>query len=37
MCKQNAAGVGMAMYNTDDSIRGFAASCFEFALQVCVL
>lgn len=24
----------MAMYNTDDSIRGFAAACFEYALQV---
>jgi len=23
----------MAMYNTDESIRGFAASCFEYALQ----
>ena len=26
-------GVGLAMYNTDDSIRGFAKSCFEYALQ----
>ena len=25
-------GVGMAMYNTDDSIRGFARSCFNMAL-----
>jgi isocitrate dehydrogenase len=25
-------GVGMAMYNTDDSIRGFARSCFNVAL-----
>lgn len=25
-------GVGMAMYNTDDSIRGFAHSCFKMAL-----
>ncbi|KAF8061307.1 hypothetical protein HT031_004398 [Scenedesmus sp. PABB004] len=25
-------GVAMGMYNTDDSIRGFAKSCFEFAL-----
>eukprot|EP00882_Tetradesmus_deserticola_P022282 GHRQ01024180.1.p1 GENE.GHRQ01024180.1~~GHRQ01024180.1.p1 ORF type:complete len:277 (+),score=121.68 GHRQ01024180.1:2204-3034(+) len=27
------AGVAMGMYNTDESIRGFAKSCFEFALQ----
>mmetsp|Transcript_1636 Transcript_1636/g.4023 ORF Transcript_1636/g.4023 Transcript_1636/m.4023 type:complete len:422 (+) Transcript_1636:86-1351(+) len=26
-------GVALAMYNTDESIRGFAASCFEFALK----
>lgn len=26
-------GVGLAMYNTDESIRGFAKSCFEYALQ----
>jgi isocitrate dehydrogenase len=26
-------GVGMAMYNTDDSIRGFARSCFNMALS----
>jgi isocitrate dehydrogenase len=26
-------GVGMAMYNTEASIRGFAKSCFEYALQ----
>jgi isocitrate dehydrogenase len=26
-------GVGMAMYNTDDAIRGFAYSCFEYALM----
>lgn len=25
-------GVGMAMYNTEESIRGFAHSCFSFAL-----
>lgn len=25
-------GVGMAMYNTEDSIRGFAHSCFQMAL-----
>jgi isocitrate dehydrogenase len=26
-------GVGMAMYNTDESIRGFAHSCFNMALS----
>ncbi len=26
-------GVALAMYNTDDSIRGFAHSCFNMALQ----
>ncbi len=26
-------GVALAMYNTDDSIRGFAQSCFNVALQ----
>ncbi|TPX57683.1 isocitrate dehydrogenase (NADP+) [Powellomyces hirtus] len=26
-------GVAMGMYNTDESIRGFAQSCFEMALQ----
>jgi len=26
-------GCGLAMYNTDESIRGFAYSCFEFALS----
>lgn len=26
-------GVGMAMYNVDESIRGFAHACFEMALQ----
>jgi isocitrate dehydrogenase len=26
-------GVGMGMYNLDESIRGFAQSCFNFALQ----
>lgn len=25
-------GVGMAMYNTDESIEGFAKSCFEYAI-----
>jgi len=27
------AGVAMGMYNTDDSIRGFAYACFNMALQ----
>lgn len=27
------SGVGLGMYNTDESIRGFAKSCFEMALQ----
>eukprot|EP00798_Chlamydomonas_sp_ICE-L_P003820 gene3820-13891_t len=27
------SGVVMAMYNNEDSIRGFARSCFEYALQ----
>ena len=26
-------GVGLAMYNTDESIQGFAKSCFEYALE----
>ncbi|KDD76973.1 isocitrate/isopropylmalate dehydrogenase [Helicosporidium sp. ATCC 50920] len=26
-------GVGLAMYNTEESIRGFATSCFEYALS----
>lgn len=26
------AGVGLAMFNTEESIRGFAESCFEYAL-----
>jgi isocitrate dehydrogenase len=29
----NGGGVGMAMYNTDESIRGFAHSCMQFALM----
>ncbi|EUB60072.1 Isocitrate dehydrogenase [NADP], mitochondrial [Echinococcus granulosus] len=29
---QNGGGVGLAMYNTDESIRGFANSCFNYAL-----
>jgi len=28
-----AAGIAMGMYNTDESIRGFAQSCFNYALQ----
>jgi isocitrate dehydrogenase len=28
-----AGGVAMAMYNTDDSIRGFAESCLSYALM----
>jgi isocitrate dehydrogenase len=27
------AGVAMGMYNTDESIQGFARSCFEYALE----
>ncbi|MES1911380.1 MAG: NAD-dependent isocitrate dehydrogenase [Cercozoa sp. M6MM] len=30
---ESAAGVGMAMYNTDKSIEGFARASFEYALQ----
>lgn len=26
-------GVGMGMYNTEQAIRGFALSCFEYALE----
>lgn len=26
-------GVGLAMYNTEESIKGFAKACFAFALQ----
>jgi isocitrate dehydrogenase len=29
----DASGVAMAMYNTDESIRGFAHSCFNMALE----
>jgi isocitrate dehydrogenase len=29
----NGAGVALAMYNTEESIRGFAYSCFNLALQ----
>lgn len=31
--KFKGAGVAMAMYNVDESIRGFAYSCFNLALQ----
>eukprot|EP00798_Chlamydomonas_sp_ICE-L_P027668 gene27667-7309_t len=31
--KFDSPGVCMGMYNRDDSIRGFASSCFEYALQ----
>jgi isocitrate dehydrogenase len=27
-------GVGMGMYNTDESIIGFAKCCFEYALNL---
>lgn len=30
---ERTGGVGMAMYNTDEAIRGFAYSCFEYALM----
>ncbi|GMS93703.1 hypothetical protein PENTCL1PPCAC_15878, partial [Pristionchus entomophagus] len=30
---KNSAGVGLAMYNTDESIIGFAHSCFQYALS----
>lgn len=30
---KNSGGVGMGMYNTDESIRGFAHSCFQYALM----
>lgn len=30
---KNGGGVTMAMYNTDESIKGFAYACFEYALQ----
>lgn len=29
----DGAGVAMGMYNTEESIRGFALACFEYALQ----
>eukprot|EP01117_Protostelium_nocturnum_P018755 TRINITY_DN790_c0_g1_i1.p1 TRINITY_DN790_c0_g1~~TRINITY_DN790_c0_g1_i1.p1 ORF type:complete len:463 (-),score=123.93 TRINITY_DN790_c0_g1_i1:849-2237(-) len=30
---KNGGGVAMGMYNEDDSIRGFAHSCFQYALE----
>lgn len=30
---EGTGGVGMGMYNTDESIEGFAHSCFKFALD----
>ena len=30
---EGKGGVGMGMYNTDESIDGFAHSCFQYALQ----
>lgn len=30
---KNSGGVSLAMYNTDESIRGFAHSCFQYALK----
>ncbi|CAH8470131.1 unnamed protein product [Schistosoma turkestanicum] len=29
----NGGGIGLGMYNTDESIYGFARSCFEYALN----
>jgi isocitrate dehydrogenase len=31
--KFNSAGIGLAMYNTDESIEGFARSCFAYGLD----
>ena len=31
---KSGGGIGMAMYNTDESIRGFANSCFHYALSM---
>jgi len=31
---KNGGGVGMGMYNTDESIREFAHSCFNYALKI---
>lgn len=30
---EGTGGVGMGMYNTNESIEGFAHSCMQFALQ----
>jgi len=30
---KNGGGVGMAMYNTDESITGFAHACFQYSLM----
>ena len=30
--RYSGSGVGLGMYNTDDSIQGFAHSCFNMAL-----
>lgn len=30
---EGKGGVGLGMYNVDESIEGFAHSCFQFALQ----
>lgn len=30
---KKSGGVGLAMYNTDESIKGFAHSCFQYALM----
>jgi isocitrate dehydrogenase len=29
----SSGGVSLAMYNTDESITGFAHSCFQYALK----
>ena len=35
VCKfPKTGGVGMGMFNTEDSIRGFSKACFEYALQL---
>lgn len=31
--KFDGPGVALGMYNTDESITGFAKSCFEYAIQ----
>lgn len=33
MYEFKGAGVGLAMYNTEESIHGFAHSCMQYALQ----